>query len=168
MSTIKKKYLRLGTGTDELNAQDIPANYTPTNYTPDEVASEGDDKVSAHLKGINAALGTVTPGVGDIPQTTFNGANDQGTPADVTDFVFSVSDAFEALVFISVDATADLYETQKLLGVKKGASWSLSVTSVGDLSGVVLSITSGGQIQYTSEDYAGFASLTIQFRASAL
>lgn len=53
MSRIKKKFLRLGTGTDDLNSRDVPANFTPTNYTPAQVASEGTDKVSAHLKGID-------------------------------------------------------------------------------------------------------------------
>jgi hypothetical protein len=37
--------------------------------------------------------------------------------------------------------------------------------SVGDESGVVLSITSGGQVQYTSADYAGFVAGVIRFRA---
>lgn len=56
MGQIKKKFLLLGTGTDQLNSRDIPANFTPSNYTPSQVASEGTDKVSAHLKGIDNAI----------------------------------------------------------------------------------------------------------------
>lgn len=46
----------MGTGSNDLNSRDLPANYTPSNYTPDQVASEGTDKVSAHLKGIDNFL----------------------------------------------------------------------------------------------------------------
>lgn len=56
MSRIKKKFIRFGTGAEEVSARDIPANYTSTNYTADQVASEGNDKVSAHLKGIDTVL----------------------------------------------------------------------------------------------------------------
>lgn len=60
MSQIKKKFIRFGTGTDDVNSRDVPANFTPTYYTPSQVASEGTDKTSAHLKGIDNFLGTVT------------------------------------------------------------------------------------------------------------
>jgi hypothetical protein len=59
MSRISKKFIRFGTGTNDVNSRDLPANYTPAAYTPSEVASEGTDKVSAHLKGINNALAAV-------------------------------------------------------------------------------------------------------------
>lgn len=55
---IKFKYLALGTGTDDLNARKLPAYFdAPSYYTPVQIGSEGTDKVSAHLKGIDAALG---------------------------------------------------------------------------------------------------------------
>lgn len=57
MSQIKKKFIKFGTGSDAVNARDLPANYTPSEYTPAQVASEGNDKVSAHLNGINTRLG---------------------------------------------------------------------------------------------------------------
>lgn len=57
---LNKKWLNIGTGTGGLNAQDIPANFAPSVYTPDQVASEGTDKISAHLKGIDDYLTTNT------------------------------------------------------------------------------------------------------------
>lgn len=71
---IIKKFIKFGTGADEVNSQALPANYTPTNYTPVQVASEGTDKVSAHLKGINNALAA-----GSGP-TIFGS---RGTPRDI-------------------------------------------------------------------------------------
>lgn len=60
MSQIKKKFIKFGTGTDDVNSRVIPANYTPSSYTPTQVASEGTDKISAHLKGINNAIAAVS------------------------------------------------------------------------------------------------------------
>lgn len=57
MSQIKKKFIKFGITSDAVNAQDVPANYSPSNYTPAQVATEGNDKVSAHLNGINTKLG---------------------------------------------------------------------------------------------------------------
>lgn len=39
-----------------IDAQTFEATYTPSNYTPAQVGSEGNTKISAHLKGIDAAL----------------------------------------------------------------------------------------------------------------
>jgi hypothetical protein len=106
----------------------------------------------------------------DISETLFLGADNQATPADVTGFVFSNAAvrAFDALVSVYVDATSDLYETFKIQGIQRGADWVINYSSVGDSSGVVFSITTSGQIQYTSSTYAGFTSMAIKFRADTL
>lgn len=167
MSRIKSKFINFGTGTDQVNSQLIPANYTPTNYTPTQVVSEGTDKVSAHLKGINNALSGSSGSPYDINLTNFNGANNQSSAANVTSFSFANANvrSFKALVSVSVDATSDLFESYELLGIQKASSWDMSVESIGDDSLVVFSITSSGQIQYTSANYAGFSTLKIAFRA---
>lgn len=56
MSRIKQKFIKWGTGSEDVNSRVVPANFTPSNYTPTQVASEGTDKVSAHLKGIDDAF----------------------------------------------------------------------------------------------------------------
>jgi len=73
--------------------------------------------------------------------------------------------AFEALVSITLIATAEAYEVRTLRGVQKNGSWDMSETSNGDDSGVVFSITNAGQVQYTSANSAGFSSNTMKFRA---
>lgn len=104
---------------------------------------------------------------GDIFETSFNMVNNQAAAANVTGFLFNAATvrSFSALVSVEIDATADLYEQFTLEGINKGSSFNMAVSSVGDDSGVVFSITSGGQIQYTSEDYVGFDSAKIKFRA---
>lgn len=56
MTKLKSKYINFGTGSNEVSSKVLPAGYTPVNYTPIEVSSEGADKTSAHLKGIDSKL----------------------------------------------------------------------------------------------------------------
>jgi len=72
---IDKRGLDLGTTGNQINARDLPANFTPSNYTPAQVGTEGTDKTSAHLKGIDSALatsGTIAVFEDDL---TFNGTD---------------------------------------------------------------------------------------------
>ena len=62
MNKILAKFISFGTGSGEVNARVIPANFTPSNYTPAQIAAEGTDKTSAHLKGIDTALGASSGG----------------------------------------------------------------------------------------------------------
>ena len=103
---------------------------------------------------------------GDIFPTSFTGANNQASPANVTGLAFNAATvrAFEAQISVAVNATASLYEEFTLSGVNIGTGFNISVRSVGN-SGVTFSITSAGQVQYMSSNYAGFVSLTIKFRA---
>jgi len=102
-----------------------------------------------------------------ISETSFSAANNQVAAANVTGFLFANASirSFEALASVTIVATSNLYESFKLYGIQKGAAWEMSQTAVGDTSGVVFTITTGGQIQYTSTNIAGFTSDTIKFRA---
>lgn len=89
------------------------------------------------------------------PAGNFAFANNQSTPADVTNFVAPTVLSSKFLVGIYREATANKYETLEVLVVKKASSYEISVSGVGDDSGVSLSITAAGQIQYTSTSVAG-------------
>lgn len=56
MTKANVRGIDFGTGTDQVNSRAIPAHFTPVNYTPTQVAAEGADKISAHLRGIDSAL----------------------------------------------------------------------------------------------------------------
>jgi hypothetical protein len=169
MSQVEQKFIKFGIGAKETNSRLIPAHFTPTNYIPAQIASEGNDKTSAHLKGIDDKFATVAAlPSGDINPTNFSGANNQSSPANVTGLSFSGKNHFMARIIIRVDATADLFESYELIGTKKSADWDLSQECSGDDTGVVFSITSGGQVQYTSPNFSGFVSLNMDFRAEAL
>ena len=102
---------------------------------------------------------------GDISETDFNFDDDIAAPADVTGLSFAAATvrSFEAQVV--VERSTD-YEVYKLLGVQKDAGFEMSIEAVGDDTGVAFSITSGGQVQYTSSD-SGFGGV-MKFRATTL
>lgn len=103
----------------------------------------------------------------DIEETSFSGANNQSILANVTNLAFSATSVRSAQVVASiyVNATTPLYEAVEMSIVNKGGVFFMSVNGTGDNTGVSFDITNEGQVQYTSNNYAGFVSLTIKFRA---
>lgn len=111
---------------------------------------------------------SIQKSAGDIKETSFSAANNQVTAADVTGFAFANGTvrSFQALVSVSIDATTDLFEVFELSGIQVASAWYFSnMMSNGDDSGITFTITTAGQIQYTSTNVSGFASDTIKFRA---
>jgi hypothetical protein len=130
------------------------------------------DNTSDANKPISTATQTAldtkpTKSAGDINETSFSVANNQAAAANVTGLAFAAGTVrgFNVLATVFIDATSDLFEEFQLVGINKSGSFNMSVESVGDTSGIVFSITSAGQIQYTSSNYTGFASGVIKFRA---
>jgi hypothetical protein len=103
---------------------------------------------------------------GDIKETSFAGA-DAATNADVDGLLFAngVARSFDCQISVVIDATADLYENFRLLGVQKGAVWDMAVESVGDDSGISFDIDNTGQVTYSKVASAGYVSNTMKFRA---
>jgi len=123
-----------------------------------------DDSASA-LKSMTRAnflAGIAAGSAGDITETAFAFADNQASAANVTGLVFAAATVrgFEVLASVKRGST---FETFKILGIQKSASFDISVESVGDDCGVTFSITNAGQIQYTSTN-TGTAG-TILFRA---
>lgn len=118
---------------------------------------------AVNLQTLNSAIGST----GDIFEKSFSLLNNQAVAANITDFVFANGTvrSFEALVSVAISATANLYETFEIKGIQKDSDWFISLSSEGDNSNVILSITSSGQFQYTTPNYAGFTSGVLKFRA---
>ena len=113
----------------------------------------------------------MTPNTEDIIQeVSFSGANNQGSPANVTGLAFSngTTRSFSVQMSVVVDATASLYSQYKLDGVQHASGWYIFSNVIGDNALLTFTITSAGQIQYTSANYAGFVSLTMKFRAQTI
>lgn len=165
--------ISLATLNDGAN-EDLQINLDINGLTAETVPANGDfiaiydASASANRKMTRANfLGAIAPSPGDIAETSFSFANNQITPDDVVNLSFAngVVRSFEAQVSVALDATTDLFEEFEISGIQKGASWDISVESVGDLSGILFTITNAGQVQYTSENKAGFVLGTMKFRA---
>jgi hypothetical protein len=167
-------------GTPSITASVIDASITNAKIaTGVDAAKIADGSVSnaefQYLDGVTSSIqtqlnGKVTAVTGDIAPASFSFANNQASLANVTGLAFAnaTTRSFKALVDVQLDATVDAYEAYELLAVQKGASWDMSVNSVGDSSGVTFDITNAGQVQYTSANAAGFVSGTMKFRASTI
>lgn len=157
----------LNDGADE----DLQINLDINGLTAETVVASGDliaiYDVSASANRKMTRANFLGGSAGDISETSFSFANNQVTPDDVINLSFAngVVRSFEAQVSVALDATTDLFEEFEISGIQKGASWNISVESVGDLSGILFTITNAGQVQYTSENKAGFVLGTMKFRA---
>lgn len=148
------------------DVQQLPLSYLDTD---DTLAADSDVKVASQ-KAVKAYIADqigASSHAGDIAHTSFSAANNQVAAASVTGLAFAAGSvrSFKAQVSVSIDATTDLNEVFELVGVQLASGFVMASSSVGDDSGVVFTITSAGQVQYTSANSAGFASNTIKFRA---
>lgn len=148
------------------NVQQLPISYLDID---DTLAADSDTKVPSQqaVKAYVASQIGASAHAGDIAHTSFSAANNQIAAASVTGLAFAAGAvrSFKAQVSVSIDATTDLNEVFELVGVQLASGFVMASSSVGDDSGVVFTITSAGQVQYTSANSAGFTSNTIKFRA---
>lgn len=102
-----------------------------------------------------------------IITNTFAAANNQ-TVTDVTGLVFANATYRAATVNISIyiDATTDLHANYTLQCIQKSSSWEMSQDYTGDVTGIVFTITTSGQIQYTSTNVSGYSSSVFKFSAT--
>ncbi len=103
----------------------------------------------------------------DIEHNSFSVVNNQTALSNITGLSFSnaLVRSFNVEASVTIDASLDLFEVVKISGIQKGSEWDISISSIGDNTGVIFSITSSGQLQYTSQNYTSFVSGTIKFRA---
>lgn len=111
----------------------------------------------------------LTSNPSDINETTATLLNNVNLN-NVTGLAFSnsVVRSFEAFVSVSILASSNLFENYKLYGVLTDLGWELAQTAVGDISSIQFSLTTLGQVRYTSANYPGFTSGTFKFRAITL
>ncbi len=101
----------------------------------------------------------------------FNASNNQSVPANVTGLSFtnSIIRGFESNVSIDIKTTGNtnnLYAFYTLKGIQRDNDWLINSSFVGDITGIIFTITSLGQVQYTSIDVPNFISDTMKFKSS--
>lgn len=143
--------------------------YTPAGEATEHSLLSGladDDHIQYHTDARGDARYNLKS-TGDISETSYSITNSQTSAHNITDFAFdnAIVRSFEAEVSVEIDADTDLFEKVSISGIQKSADWEISIRSLGDSTGIVFSITSAGQLQYTSLNYTGFVSGVIKFRA---
>lgn len=132
---------------------------------PNALPASSDLALVSSTSGDISYLYVVPASAGDIKRTSFTAANNQAVAANVTGLAFAnaVTRGFEAQITVVRGST---YAEYSLKGIQKASSWEMSQEYVGDDSGLVFSITSAGQIQYTSTNTGNTAGLL--FRAQTV
>jgi hypothetical protein len=112
----------------------------------------------------------VSPSMADIIKERSATVGNNITAAEnVLDFAFSssVARAFDAVVSVRINGTSgNKFAYYNLKGVQKASTWVLNSSFVGDMTGITFSITSGGQIQYTTTNAPDYSAPgVVKFRA---
>lgn len=111
---------------------------------------------------VTAVLDSLS-GTNDIPQTSFNIANNTSSPAEVTGLLFNPASVRSAVVEYSVYRHTDSNElaekgTLELIyknGGTTNAKWTIGRVFFGDDGGMIFTMTDAGQVQYTSTNVTG-------------
>lgn len=112
------------------------------------------DLLEALVSAVNSQSGT-----GDLLLTSFDIANNQVAAANVTGASFNTSSVRSAIISYSVyrsTASSEVSECGHIYVTYKStaSSWEIAQSKVGE-SSVVFSMTTAGQLQYTSSNIAG-------------
>lgn len=102
---------------------------------------------------------------------TFAANNNVVSPANVTGLLLSSSEvrSFRATVAISVLLTTGATDTiVELQGMYSNGEWTLLQSEIGASTEILLSITSSGQIQYTSPNFSNWMATTFRFDVRAI
>lgn len=102
-------------------------------------------------------------GADDIPETTFNVANNISSPLDVVGLVFNPAVVRSAVVDYSIyrsTNTTELAEKGRMELIYKnggtpGSKWTIGRAFFGDDAGLTFTMTDAGQIQYVSTNVTG-------------
>ncbi len=119
----------------------------------------------------NLGVNNLILGVSSIFSGSYIAFNNSPTPINVTNLVFNSSliCGFTIILTATITAGANNYfETFTIRGSEINTGWSITTTSIGDSSGIVFSITSGGQIQYTSTDFPSYTSSVFRYNVTQI
>lgn len=139
-----------------------------------EIPAEGDEgnygeQISDWISAASDALATVQQR-NDVPNSSASILNNMTTPTSIPGFIFDTSEVIsingEYIITRTTDVPAvNLTESGVIQGNFNGSVWSIAIEAIGN-AGVTFSITSDGQIQYTSTNLTGSSYVgEIRFRA---
>ena len=129
---------------------------------------EWGEEASEWSRAVTDLLATIQS-PNDITLTTFSLQDDQSVAADIVGLTFSTTQVIDVEVTYIIERIvgATVYtESGRVIGNYNGTDFFISTETVGD-AGVLISVTSTGQFQYTTTNL-GHNSCTIKFKASTI
>jgi len=141
------------------------------NYPEEGDKAGWGESATEWASAVTDALSTVQ-GPNDILITSATLANNQAVAADIPGLSFNTGEvqhvSVQFLIIRTFDAGATtVTESGTITGNYDGTDFYIAVESVGE-SGVELTVTSGGQFQYTSDDKTNHVSSEIRFKGQTI
>jgi Concanavalin A-like lectin/glucanases superfamily len=115
----------------------------------------------------NIVTNNLNYGISNVFSGSFSASNNVSSPTNVTGLSFPNVTAFSAKISVSINGP-NLIEYFTVEGMLTSTGWQLYMISEGDTSGVIFSITAGGQIQYTSTNQAGYTSSFFRYTVTEI
>ena len=120
----------------------------------------------------NIIANSINLGVSNMFSGSFTPSNNIPTSTNVTGLYFNNSDIRSFIINLTASITrtvgGNLYESFTLEGNQKDSGWELLVSSMGDISGFNFTITSLGQIQYTSTNITNYTSSLLRYHVNEI
>ena len=102
---------------------------------------------------------------------SFAASNNVTSASDITGISFSTSQirSFTVTLAITISkATPNLFSQVVIEGVQKTTGWDLFTSEMGDDTGILFTMTTAGQLQYTSPNFVSWVSTTFRWNAKAI
>jgi hypothetical protein len=120
----------------------------------------------------NIIANSINLGVSNMFSGSFTPSNNISVASNVTGLSFNNSDIRSFIINLTASITrtigGNLYESFTLEGNQKDSSWELLVSSMGDISGFNFTITSLGQIQYTSTNITNYSNSILRYNVNEI
>ena len=120
----------------------------------------------------NIIANSINLGVSNMFSGSFTPSNNVPVASNVTALYFNNSDIRSFIINLTASITrtigGNLYESFTLEGNQKDSSWELLVSSMGDISGFNFTITSLGQIQYTSTNITNYSNSILRYNVNEI
>ena len=114
---------------------------------------------------VNNSL-SIGDGISSFFAGSFSANNNVPSATDITGLLFPTASVRSFIATLTVNLNksgGNFNEMITLEGIQRDSGWVLYDTALGDDSGLVFTINSNGQVQYTSPNYTGWVSTTIRF-----
>ena len=157
---------------DALNISNGGSFLTAGGATIQKSLIVGGEIISNALNIKQLSVENLNYGVASLYSGSFIASNDVSVSSDITGFLFdnTKTNSFTSNVIVKVvrSVGGNLSSMYTIEGNYNSNGWTIYPTVLGDNTGITFSITTGGQIQYTSTNITNWTSTDIRFSVTQL